>query len=246
VTIARLRRALERKDEDAVRRALSGEPEASARGRQGVDARADCADLFVRLLRSVGPAEAGIAALRAIGLPAEGRAEAERLAAAVQLVQHAAPDLRLTIDPVEYRGLEYQTGVSFTFYALNTRGELGRGGRYLAGYPEDAAAVDAAVVPLGATDSAGGERTAAGTGIGHTEPATGFTLYMDTVSNAARLDLPGRRLYVPAGTPWSDLASWQQAGYLTVRGFASASDVRAEARRLGCTHALVGGQPVSV
>src|SRR5262245_58021271 len=197
-TVARVRRALERKDQDAVRRALPGN-----------------ADLFVGLLRSVGPADGGIAALQALDLPTEARAEAGRLAAAVTLVQEAAPDLRLTIDPVEYRGLEYQTGVSFTFYALDTRGELGRGGRYRAGYPEDELAADVSVVPIG---SAGDERPARS--MGRTEPATGFTLYMDTVSGAARVALPGQRLYVPGGTAWSELARWQQDGYLTVRGLA--------------------------
>src|SRR5262249_23673463 len=34
------------------------------------------------------------------------------------------------MDPVEHRGLEYHTGVSFTLFARRVRGELGRGGRY--------------------------------------------------------------------------------------------------------------------
>ncbi len=49
------------------------------------------------------------------------------------LIAEAAPDLDLTVDPVEHRGFEYQTGVSFTFFGLGVRGELGRGGRYHAG-----------------------------------------------------------------------------------------------------------------
>jgi len=220
--IVRLRRALERKDEDAVRRALDSH------------SPGDCGALFVGLLRSVGPADSGIAALQALGLPGEARTEAERLAAAVGLLRAAAPDLRLTIDPVEYRGLEYQTGVSFTFYALDTRGELGRGGRYRAGYPEDVA--DPAVVPF----------TPLPSDLGQTEAATGFTLFMDTVSSAANVDLPGKRLYVPAGVAWTDLAAWQHDGYQTVRGFDPVVDIKKEAQRLGCSHAVIAGQPVAI
>ncbi|HEX2889990.1 ATP phosphoribosyltransferase regulatory subunit [Vineibacter terrae] len=221
--IARLRRALERKDEDAVRRALETRT---------------ATDLFVGLLRCVGQAEPGIATLKALDLPAEARSEAERLALAVSLVRAAAPDLRLTIDPVEYRGLEYQTGVSFTFYALDTRGELGRGGRYRAGYPEDGMAANSAVVSLTAADDL--------EDVGLTEPATGFTLFMDTVSGAARIELPGKRLYVPRGVAWADLAQWQQDGFLTVRGLEPATDAAAEARRLDCTHVLIDGRPSAV
>jgi len=246
-TVARARRALERKDEDAVRRALSSgaagfQPASSSGtatpGRQDAGGPTNAGDLFVGLLRSVGPAEGGIAALQALDLPAEARVEADRLAAAVTLVQAAAPDLRLTIDPVEYRGLEYQTGVSFTFYALDTRGELGRGGRYRAGYPEDEAVADSSVVPIG------GEAPARS--LGRTEPATGFTLYMDTVSGAARVELPGKRLYVPNGVAWTELAQWQRDGYQTVRGLDADADTRTEARRLGCSHVLVDGRPVVV
>ncbi|WP_218574681.1 ATP phosphoribosyltransferase regulatory subunit [Reyranella sp. CPCC 100927] len=220
--VARLRRALEGKDEDGVRRALE------------TQGPGDSTALFVGLLRSVGPADSGIAALQALGLPSEARIEAERLAAAVNLVRAAAPDLRLTIDPVEYRGLEYQTGVSFTFYALETRGELGRGGRYRAGYPEDIA--DPSVVPF----------TPPPSDTGQTEAATGFTLFMDTVSSAANVEVPGKRLYVPAGVAWGDLAAWQRDGYLTVRGFDPVSDIKEEARRLGCSHAVIGGQPIAL
>ncbi len=226
VTVARLRRALERKDEDAVRRSL-GAASASA-------------DLFVGLLRTVGPAEPGLTALQALDLPEDARAEADRLEAVMLLVRTAAPDLRLTIDPVEYRGLEYQTGVSFTFYALDTRGELGRGGRYRAGYPEDEAAADLSVVPIAS------ETGPADAGRGRTVPATGFTLYMDTVSGAARIQLPGQRLYVPPGTPWNALAGWQAQGFLTVRGLDAGAEPATEARRLGCTHTLVDGKPTAI
>lgn len=200
-TVRRLRKALDSKDEAAVAKAL---PEKKA------------ADLFMGLLRAAGPAERGIARLLALKLPAAAAAEAARLAEAVKLVQAADPDLALTLDPVEYRGLEYQTGVSFSVFALQGRHELARGGRYSAGYPED----------------------------GVSEPATGFTLYMDDVL-AASAAPPGRpRLYLPPGTPWAAAEPWQAKGYAIVRAVSPATDPRAEAKRLNCSHALIDQEAV--
>ena len=63
---------------------------------------------------------------------------AERLTAAVGAIRARAPSLRLTIDPVEFRGFRYETGVSVTIYAPGRHEELGRGGRYLCGETEPA------------------------------------------------------------------------------------------------------------
>jgi ATP phosphoribosyltransferase regulatory subunit len=199
--LGRLRRALDRKDESAIGRAL-GEKKT--------------ADLFVGLLRSAGAVETGLAQLGKLKLPAAGAAEAERLAAVVKLTRSAMPELPMTIDPVEYRGLEYQTGVSFTVFGQKGREELARGGRYSAGYPED----------------------------GVSEPATGFTLYMNAVLAASEPSAERPRLYVPARTPWRDAAQWQAKGYAVVRAVAPAADIAKEAKRLRCSHALIDEEAV--
>ena len=201
-TLRRVRRALDRKDEGGIAKALGEHRKA--------------ADLFVGLLRAAGPAEAGIAKLSALKLPAAAQAEAARLGEVVKRVRAADEDLPLTLDPVEYRGLEYQTGVSFSVFDLKGRHELARGGRYSAGYPED----------------------------GVSEPATGFTLYMDAVLQACEPAPARPRLFLPTGTGWSEAAPWQAKGYAVVRGVADCDDPRAEARRLLCSHALVDGDAV--
>ena len=50
----------------------------------------------------------------------------------------ARPDIMITVDPVEHRGFEYHSGLSFTLFARGVRGEIGRGGRYRAGAGETA------------------------------------------------------------------------------------------------------------
>ncbi len=39
-------------------------------------------------------------------------------------------DVAVTIDPLEFKGFDYQSGAGFTFFSRNIRGEIGRGGRY--------------------------------------------------------------------------------------------------------------------
>lgn len=167
------------------------------------------------LMRATGPADAALAALAKLSLPPEAAGEAQRLADVVARVR-AAADVTLTVDPVEMRGFEYHTGLCFTLFARGVRGELGRGGRYSAG---DLYAAD------------GGE------------PATGFTLFTDTVMRALALPPAEPRLYLPFGTAPEAGRRLREEGWITLAGLAPEADARAEARRLRCSHVFTGGAP---
>jgi ATP phosphoribosyltransferase regulatory subunit len=110
---AQLLRALDRKDAADVKR-LGGR----------------MASTLERLLLSSGPAPRALACLEALDLPEAAQAPCARLAATVQAIADRAPGLTLTIDPVEFRGWRYHTGVCVTVYAAGHHEELGRGGRY--------------------------------------------------------------------------------------------------------------------
>jgi ATP phosphoribosyltransferase regulatory subunit len=116
-----LDRALDRKDAAAVAR--HGGP---------------LAPVLTELLLAAGPADRALAALKAARLPNSAGDLASRLAEAVAAIRARAPHLRLTIDPVEFRGFRYETGVSVTVYAPGRHEELGRGGRYVCGEAEPA------------------------------------------------------------------------------------------------------------
>src|SRR5271165_5041733 len=116
-----LARALDRKDAASVRR-LGGAQ----------------ADTLTELLLAAGPADRALAALAEAKLPEAARPIAERLADTVATIRDRAPGLRLTLDPVEFRGFRYHTGVCVTVYAPGRHEELGRGGRYLCGAVEPA------------------------------------------------------------------------------------------------------------
>jgi len=197
-TAGRVRAALDRKEQSAVKRLAKGAGPA-----------------LIELLKASGPADAVLKTLTRLDLPEEARAEARRLAEVVALIRAAAPKLSLTIDPVEIRGFEYHTGLCFTLFARRVRGEIGRGGRYLAG-----------------------ETLAPGSG----ESSTGFTLYMDSIMRALPEAEAARRLFLPFGTPPDAAKQWRDGGWITVAGL-EAGNAAAEAKRLGCTHVLANGTP---
>ena len=118
---AALARALDRKDAAAV-----------------ADHGGVLAPVLTELLLAAGAADRALAALRAAKLPNGAGALAARLADVVAAIRVRAPTLRLTIDPVEFRGFRYETGVSVTVYAPGRHEELGRGGRYVCGEAEPA------------------------------------------------------------------------------------------------------------
>lgn len=112
----------------AVRRALDHKDAAAVAALGGGGAA-----LLGRLLAAAGEADRALAALQALDLPAEAAADRKRLAAVVKRLQQAVPGLAITVDPVENRGFEYHTGISYSFFARGVGAELGRGGRYRTG-----------------------------------------------------------------------------------------------------------------
>jgi ATP phosphoribosyltransferase regulatory subunit len=116
-----LARALDRKDAAAV--GAHGGP---------------LAGTLTDLLLAAGAAEGALAALAAARLPPASAALAERLALTAATIRSRAPALKLTIDPVEFRGFRYHTGVCVSIYAPGRHQELGTGGRYICGEGEPA------------------------------------------------------------------------------------------------------------
>ena len=93
------------------------------------------------------------------------------MANVAKYIQKAIPELRITIDPVENRGFEYHSGVTFNLFSTDVSGEIGTGGRYLAKY-----------------------------GDSNSEESTGFTLFVDTILKALpKIKFEGRVQYIFSG-----------------------------------------------
>lgn len=205
---------------------LGLDPEAQRQLRDGLDHKdaaeverrtGPAAKLFVDLLAATGPSERAFARLAKIDLPAIARREADSLKAVASRLAAALPGLLLTIDPVEHRGFEYQTGVAFSVFGVKVKAELGRGGRYR-------------------IDGAGREP----------ETATGCTLYMDTLIGALGNASPDKRVFVPHGSPPEVGRGLRAQGFVTLAGLAPVVDIVAEARRLGCAYVVKEGAAAPV
>ncbi|MBB3174303.1 ATP phosphoribosyltransferase regulatory subunit [Endobacter medicaginis] len=165
------------------------------------------------LLLSAGPVPRALAMLMAAPLAGEARRLAERLEASVQAIRARLPLATLTLDPVDFRGWQYHTGVSVTVYA--GREQVGRGGQYVGGADEPACGLTLrpeALLRAAPARPARPRVWVPASAIGQAEAlrAQGFVTIAGFDSGAACSDAPG--------------------------------DDIAEAARLGCTHILRDGQ----
>ena len=81
---------------------------------------------------------------------------------------------------------------------------------------------------------------------GEAEPATGLTLFPDSVLRAAPARQARERVFIPVGTELAAQRALRAAGFATVAALAAYADPIAEAHRLGCTHILRDGAAVPV
>jgi ATP phosphoribosyltransferase regulatory subunit len=197
---------IESEDEQRLSNALSHR-DASVAGAHPVIGK-----LLAALLAVSGPADRALEKLKTIELPATAESSRRRLMETVRLVHEAEPQLKLTIDPIERQGFEYQTGLSFTVFARGARRELGRGGRYRIGNQ------------WGDTPTG--------------EPAVGFSLFANAILPAAPADAAPRRVYLAVGVKPAEAAKLRAAGWITVAGLQAADDLGVEARRLGCHYVM--------
>ncbi len=171
------------------------------------------ASAFEPLIAAAGPAEAALARLAALPLPAAVRARVDAIAGIVATIEGVA----VTLDPTERHGFEYQTWIGFSLFGAGHVGEVGRGGAYRV------------MRPTGA--DAGGD-----------EAAVGFSLYVDGLVDAGLGIAPGRRLFLPLGTPPATARRLRAEGWATVAGL----DADADPLALRCTHRFDGTDALSL
>lgn len=174
------------------------------------------AETLIALIEASGPFESARTKLESISLSDGAKALLETLFSAGEKIKEEAPELNLTVDLVENRGLQYHTGVTFFLFAKGSAREIGRGGRYLINLDEDT-----------------------------TEPATGATLFMDALLPVVPKSKAIPCVYVPFGTKRAQIHKLHTDGYRVRAALSSESDIDAEAKRLGCAFVLRDGAVVS-
>jgi len=167
------------------------------------------------LMEAAGEADAGLKALRAIDLPKAGREQVEYVQAVIDQLLRLDVPVEITIDPVENKGFEYHSKISFSMFSRSVQSELGRGGRY-------------------SISGQNGE-----------EPATGMTLYVNTLMEAVPQQPACRKVLVGCDVSAAQCVALQEQGFITLRAIDGRVSAKV-AHRMGCTHMLEQGKPQAV
>jgi len=168
-------------------------------------------EAYLPLLYATGPFDTAVAQLAALGL---GPVMDSRLDALREIAARVGGAARLTLDPTERHGFEYQSWFGFTIFAHGLRGIVGRGGTYRI---------------IGADgDAAGGE------------VAIGFSLFPDPLIDTIGAGEPMRdKLFLPLGHDAGVAARLRAIGWRTLAALDAGDDPVA----LGATHWLAGEEP---
>lgn len=185
-TLAEEAMPLDDEAREAVRRELDSK---DAGGLKSVGGEA-----YLPLLYAAGPIGEALEKLRAVDA---GGALASRIGGIEEIARRVGKRARITLDPSERHGFEYQSWFGFTLYAEGVRGAVGRGGTYvikgsnepatgftlfldrLAPATGEGVAVDTLYLPLGHDENAAarlraiGWRTVAQIGTGEEPRALG-------------------------------------------------------------------------
>ena len=154
-------------------------------------------EAYLPLLTAIGPFDTAIERLAAIDA---GGVLASRIAGLREIAARVSGLARVTLDPSERHGFEYQSWFGFTIYAEGLPGALGRGGTYRI-----------------LTKAAGQH-----------EPATGFSLYPDPLIAALAAAEPQRdTLFLPLGHDADAAARLRTIGWRTVAALDESDDARA-------------------
>lgn len=146
---------------------------------------------FLPLITATGPLENALKSLRTLGIDA---LIGDRLAA-IETIAAAFPDVRITLDPTERHGFEYQSWIGFSLFGDGLMGEAGRGGSYTIMH-----------------------------GAGREEAAVGFSLYLDPLVDAGLMQRTAKRIFVPTGSDVAASAKLRREGWITISQISALCD----------------------
>ena len=112
------------------------------------------------------------------------------------------------IDFCEINEKNYHSGIRFTFFAKDVRGEIASGGRYLINKKNNL------------------------------ETATGFTCFMDTIIRASSFENYSKKILIPFKTSIRLKSKLSKKGYVLFSIFEECQDLRKEAKNYGCKYYL--------
>lgn len=152
------------------------------------------ASILPALISAAGEAQTCLAMLESQNLPDQAKKQIAHVKAVLKQLKLLGVPVSITIDPVENRGFEYHSTISFALFSRIGQSELGRGGRYVIA------------------------------GNGEAETATGITIYVNPLMEAVALEPPLNRLLVPGDLTLIECRELQDAGYAVIRALGAEID----------------------
>lgn len=169
------------------------------------------------LMDAAGDAEAGLARLSVQHLSAQAVEQVGYVKEVIRKLKEWNLPVILTLDPVENRGFEYHSLISFSIFSRDAQSELGRGGRYAI---------------------SGGEKD---------EEATGLTLYVNALMDVVACEAEKPRILVANAERMDTCRSLHQQGYATVFAVDGTVDAAAaQAQGCGFYYANGAVRPVNL
>ena len=162
-------------------------------------------------MRCVGPADKSIKKLKALDLPKKANEELNYLTKVLTLMKSHGPKLSTTIDPVEIRGYEYHSGLTYTFFSKNSRCEIGRGGRYILSNKTD---------------------------LSRTESGTGISLYLSKIVELLPPREKPKKVLACSEISHEVVSEYVRSGWIVISELEASADIIGEAQKLNCTHIL--------
>ena len=170
------------------------------------------ADTLIALVESTGPLALARERLSKVRLPNGAARQLTRMFAVSERAANEAQSLALTVDLVENRGLQYHSGLTFSFFTKGLTQEIGRGGRYQ--------------IDHGRIEK---------------EPATGATFFVDRLLPIVSNREPLPKVLVALGTSRNDVHKLQADGLRVISALDDNNELIQEAQRLSCSHIYKDG-----
>ena len=171
------------------------------------------------LITNAGEAQSVLTQCEQLSLENTALASLANLRQVVETITKILPNVTLTIDPLEQRGFDYHTGISFALFAKGAKTELARGGRY--------------TIPANTSNNAA------------PIPATGATLTLAALLQAAPTGTPRKRILVESTLDEAMLQELQEDEWQTVASLLDGEPGEDEARQMDCKALFDGGRIIT-
>ena len=173
-------------------------------------------DYVKNLLLCTGNLEEKKEILNKLTLDKNTKIAAEQLLAIYSIFKSKYPEVIFFLDLSESNYLYYHSGICFTFYANNVRGEVARGGRYIS--KEDSVL----------------------------ENSTGFTCYMDTIIRASSFKEKIKKILIPFNTSEKSKKELINKGFVVETFFGDGNQIKNIALKKKIEFCLINKQVISI